>query len=623
MVQVTIQCRLIASADTRQSLWLLMSKKNTPLINEILTRIKHHPDFPQWQQKGRLPKNFIAQQIQELKNDSRFQGQPSRFYASVSKIIDYIYKSWFKVQRINQLKLEGNIRWLEMLKSDSEILKSFDGSMEALQNQAQQILDNIETTSTQESIADYLFQKYEKTEDCRMKDAIVYLIKNGCSVPKNRLETKEKYQKIKRKLEIKIQRLKRQIEMSIPSGRDLEGEKWLQTLILASNTMPVDQSESNSWFSALKRNSPSIPYPIVYETNEDLKWCLNDQNRICIKFSGLSDHIFQIYCDSRQLPYFRRFYEDQELKKASKDQFSSALFTLRSAMIIWKEDDGKGELWDKHKLYLHCTFETLCLTAEGSQIIAQKKQEKALNNIDRMKEKDELRHTQKVYIQRQQTTLALLNNIFPRPSKSIYQGNPALFLGVAMGLQEPVTIALVDVTTNKVILYRNIKQLLGDNYYLLRRRRNEKQKLNHQNHKARKRANFQQKGESNLGEYLDRLIAKSILQIAEEYQVSTIIVARLNQIRSITEAEIQARAEERIPEYKEGQRKYAQDYRVQVHQWSYGRLIDNIKAISSKLGIVVEEGKQPKQGKFTDKALQLALSTQKNNRQNNPTKTNS
>lgn len=455
------------------------------------------------------------------------------------------------------MQLEGNSRWLEMLKPDSLLIESFDGSMEALQNQAQQILDNIETTSTQEGIANYLFQKYEKTEDCQMRDAIVYLIKNGCSVPKNRLETKEKYQKIKRKLEIKIQRLKRQIEMSIPSGRDLEGEKWLHTLILASNTMPVDQSESDSWFSALKRNSPSIPYPIVYETNEDLKWCLNDQNRICIKFSGLSDHIFQIYCDSRQLPYFWRFYEDQELKKASKDQFSSALFTLRSAMIIWKEDDGKGEPWHKNKLYL------------------------------------------------------------------LYQGNPNFFLGVAMGLQEPVTIALVDVTTNKVILYRNIKQLLGDNYHLIRRRRNEKQKLNRQNHKARKRANFQQKGESNLGEYLDRLIAKSILQIAKEYQVSTIIIPRLKEMRSITEAEIQARAEERIPEYKEGQRKYAQDYRVQVHQWSYGRLINNIKAISSKLGIVVEEGKQPKQGKFTDKALQLALSTQKNNRQNNPTKTNS
>jgi hypothetical protein len=468
MVQVTIQSRLIVSADTRQSLWLLMSKKNTPLINEILTRIKHHPDFSQWREKGRLPKNFIAQQIQELKNDSRFQGQPSRFYASVCKIIDYIYKSWFKVQKIYKMQLEGNSRWLEILKPDSLLIESFDGSMEALQNQAQQILNNIETTSTQEGIVDYLFHKYEKTEDCRMRDAIVYLIKNGSRIPKNSFETTKKYKRIKRKLEIKIRKLKRQVEMSIPSGRDLEGEKWLQTLILASNTMPVDQSESDSWFSALKRNSPSIPYPIVYESNEDLTWCLNDQNRICIKFSGLSDHLFQIYCDSRQLPYFRRFYEDQELKKASKDQFSSALFTLRSAMIIWKEDDGKGESWDKHKLYLHCTFDTDYWTVEGTQVIAQKKQEEVLNLIDRMKEKTDLTDTQKAFIQRKQTTLARLNNIFPRPSKPIYQGNPNLFLGVAMGLQEPVTIALVDVSTNKVILYRNIKQLLGDDYHLLR-----------------------------------------------------------------------------------------------------------------------------------------------------------
>ncbi len=94
-------------------------------------------------------------------------------------------------------------------------------------------------------------------------------------------------------------------------------------------------------------------------------------------------------------------------------------------------------------------------------------------------------------------------------------------------------------------------------------------------------------------------------------------------MRSITEAEIQARAEARIPEYKEGQKKYAQDYRVQVHQWSYGRLIDQIKASAAKLGIIVEEGKQPKQGTFTDKALQLALSTQKKNQKTNSTKTNS
>jgi hypothetical protein len=67
MAHVTIQCRLIASRDTRQFLGQLMAQKNTPLINEILLRIKQHPDFPEWKRKKRLPKDFLARQIAELK----------------------------------------------------------------------------------------------------------------------------------------------------------------------------------------------------------------------------------------------------------------------------------------------------------------------------------------------------------------------------------------------------------------------------------------------------------------------------------------------------------------------------------------------------------------------------
>lgn len=615
MSLITIQCRLVASADTRQFLWMLMSQKNTPLINEIFMRIAEHPDFSVWKEKGKLPKNFLAQQIAELKEDKSFQGQPYRFYASVHKMIEYVYESWFTIQDKNKFRLQGHTRWLKMLKPDTEILQCFDGSLEKLQNQARKILDEIDSTLPHKRIIDYLFKKYERTNDPRIQGAIVYLIKNGASIPENKLETEKKYKKLKRKVEIQVNKLKKQMEISVPTGRELDQQKWLDTLILASTTMPLNQAQCDRWFSVLQQNPPCVPYPIIYQTNEDLRWSINDKNRLCVQFSGLGGHLFTIYCDSRQLSYFRRFYEDQELKKSHKDKFSSALFTLRSILIMWKEDKtskSKGEPWQINRLYLHCTLETDCWTVEGTQVVAQRKQKEVLNIIDGMKEKDDLRDTQKKFIQSKQTTLARLNNIFPRPSKPIYQGNPDLYMGVAMGLQEPVTIALVDVSQEKVILYRNIKQLLDDNYHLLRKRRNEKQKLSHQNHKAKKRANFQQKGESNLGEYVDRLIAKSILKIAQEYKVSTIIVPRLSQMRSITEAEVQARAEEKIPEYKEGQRKYAKDYRVQVHQWSYGRLINNIKANSAKVGIVVREGKQPKQGTFTDKALQLALSLQQN-----------
>ncbi len=89
----------------------------------------------------------------------------------------------------------------------------------------------------------------------------------------------------------------------------------------------------------------------------------------------------------------------------------------------------------------------------------------------RKRGKGDLTDNQQAFIKRKHTTLSRLNNIFPRPSKPIYQGNPNLYLGVAMGLEQPVTIALVDVSTNKVLLYRNIKQLLGDDYYLIRRKR--------------------------------------------------------------------------------------------------------------------------------------------------------
>ena len=229
MAQITIQCRLIASAHTRQFLWLLMVKKNTPLINEILSNIRQHPDFSQWRDSVRLPKNFLAGQIKELKNDPRFQGQPSRFYASVGKIIDYIYKSWFKIQRVNQLKLNGNIRWLEMLKPDTQLIDSFDGSWENLHSEAQQILASLDSTSTKQNTVDRLFQEYEQTQDHKIRSAIVYLIKNGCQISEKSNETKKKYQQIKRKLEIKIFRLEKQMEMSIPSGRDFVGAKMVRS----------------------------------------------------------------------------------------------------------------------------------------------------------------------------------------------------------------------------------------------------------------------------------------------------------------------------------------------------------------------------------------------------------
>ena len=614
MAKITIQCRLVASEETRKNLWQLMAKKNTPLINEILLRIKQHSEFPEWRSKRRLPKNFLTQQLKDLKQDPRFAGQPSRFYASINKLISYIFKSWFKVQQKLQRKIDGNLNWLKMLEADYVLLHEFDDSLEELQHKAKEVLSELDHTVSNKSLRDSLFRKYDQTNDLQIKNAIVYLLKNGCKIPaqENKEETKNDFEQLKRKVEIKIDRLRKQIDSRIPTGRDLDNEKWLETLMIASQTAPQDQDEMNSWFASLQKNSKPIPYPIRYETNEDLTWIYNEQKRLCIRFSGLKKYIFKIYCDRRQLKWFKRFYEDQQLKKASKNNLSSALFTLRSAMILWKQSERKKGLpWEQNQLYLHCTLETDCWTTEGTEKIAVKKQEEVSQIINNLKSKNNLTENQEAFLKRKNSTLNRLQNKFPRPQKKRYQEKSNIYLGVALGLKIPATIAIVDIDTNKAIAYRNIKQLLKDDYHLIGKRRKEKQKLNHQRHKLGKKSQLKQQGESNLGEYLDRLIAKSIIDVAQKYQVSTIIIPKLSNIRQITENELRLKAEQKIPECKQAQKKYAQRYRVQIHQWSYRRLLDNISAIAFKTDISIKEAKLSTQGKLIDKAFNLVVNRDK------------
>ena len=82
MSQNTIQCRLVASVVTHQQLWKLMADKNTPLINKLLLQVAQDPDFETWRQKGKIFTGIVKQLCAVLKTDSRFIGQPGRFYTS-------------------------------------------------------------------------------------------------------------------------------------------------------------------------------------------------------------------------------------------------------------------------------------------------------------------------------------------------------------------------------------------------------------------------------------------------------------------------------------------------------------------------------------------------------------
>ena len=350
MSQITIQCRLVASEPTRKLLWELMAEKNTPLINEMLWKINHHSNFEQWQSDGKLPGTLVSDLCKSLKLDPLYAGQPSRFYLSVTKLVNYIYKSWLKLQQHRQRQLEGQIYWLSMLKSDTELLKESECSLDILRKRANAILSSIEA-EIGKSQADkkpkrskLLFDLYDQSEDTSTRSAICYLLKNGSKLPKpDKPEDGKKFARRRRKVAIKIERLYQQLEGSRPHGRDLTDEQWLNSLqfvatpdivnskyiyktfcilkdphkslelvaiviLLAQKYIAIEKS----WQAIFLTKPKFLPFPITFETNEDLKWHKNETGRLCVRFNGLSEHIFQIYCDHRQLHWFKRFLEDQQ-----------------------------------------------------------------------------------------------------------------------------------------------------------------------------------------------------------------------------------------------------------------------------------------------------------------------
>ena len=626
MSQITIQCRLVASESSRHQLWKLMAQLNTPLINELLRQVNQHPEFETWRQKGKHPTSVVKELCQPLRIDPRFIGQPGRFYTSAIALVNYIYKSWFALMKRSQYQLEGKIRWLEMLNSDVELVKSSGVSLDSLRIKAAEILtklvilDNADTQSTNgkkakkrkkvqnsdsNSLSKNLFETYHNTEDNLTRCAISYLLKNGCKI-NDKEEDAKKFAQRRRKLEIQIERLREQLETRIPKGRDLTSAKWLETIVVATHNVPTNEAEAKFWQDSLLRQSSKVPFPVAYETNEDMTWFKNLFGRICVKFNGLSEHSFQVYCDSRQLHWFQRFLEDQQIKKNSKNQHSSSLFTLRCGRIAWQEEEGKGDPWNVNRLTLYCSVDTRLWTTEGTNQVREEKAEEIAKIITNTKAKGDLNEKQQAHIKRKNSTLDRINNSFPRPTKPLYKGQSHIIVGISLGLEKPATLAVVDGTTGQVITYRSIRQLLGDNYKLLNRQRQQKHFLSHQRQIAQTLAAPNQFGESELGEYIDRLLAQEIIAIAQTYSAGSIVLPKLGDMREQVQSEVQAKAEQKS-DLIEVQKQYAKQYRVSVHQWSYGRLMANIHSSAVKAGIVIEELKQPIRGSPQEKAKELAI----------------
>mgnify|MGYP000064100790 FL=1 len=632
---VTIHCRLVASEPIRRHLWHLMAESNTPLVNELTKLVSQQEDFKIWQSKGTISKKIVTALCEPLREV--YPGQPGRFYSSAIAMVLYTYKSWLAIQNNLRYRIDGKQRWLNVVKSDRELHELSGSNLDVIKQKAQEILDRLNAvtnevesapnakkrkkakqkakSSNDDNLMSKLFTAYDDTEDTLSKCAISYLLKNDCKVSEIEEDPDGFAHRINRKKE-QIEQLEAELNARLPKSRDLSGAEFLETLELATYQISENVAQAKEWEAKLETKSASLPYPIIYDSSGEVRWGKTTKGRITVNFNGMDKYLkavdpdikewykvhqenpFQLYCDRRQLPLFQRFWEDWQAYKPNKDTYPPGLLTLSTAMLIWTEGEGKGDPWNANHLALHCSYDTRLMTAEGTALVQQEKSDEALKNLEGEKPDP-----------RKRSELARLQNIPARPSHKPYQGNPEILVGLSIGLANPVTAAVVNVITGEVLTYRTPKTLLGDRYRLLNRHRTKQQQNILQRQKNQKRGISDQPSESELGEYVDRLLANEIVKLAQQYRADSIVIPNLTHLREVLASEITARAKQKCPGSVEAQNKYAKEFRMRISRWSYNRLIEAIRSKARRLGITIESGFQPVRASPQERAKDVAIGT--------------
>lgn len=636
----TIRCYVSTGEDERRKVWEEMTQKNTPMIVQLLKDVSEQPEFEAHKAEGNIVKNEITKLRKSLQEDVDWSTQSGRLGTSADNQVQEVYSSWLILYKQRKTRKEGLEYFLNnILKSDLELIKESNSDLQAIRSKAQEILnhpedflkkksiDNAEnkqslksqkqsSNSEQEintnnkNLTYSLFAIHRVTEDSLTKCAVAYLIKNNNKIS-NSEENIQKLKERRTEQKVEIKRLEKQIKDNrLPNGRDITGRIYTEAFDNLVNQVPQNNEDYSDWIANFLKEISSLPYPIKY-LYDDIHWYKNDENKIFVYFNGWSDYHFQICCHKRQRHFFERFLEDYKAYKASKkdkEKLSGSLITLRSVQLLWQPGEGNGEPWNVNKLALHCTYDTRLWTAEGTEEVRQEKTVKTQQQVNKARENKKLDKSEEKNLKKKESSLSRLQNSFIRPSKPVYQGQSHIVVGVSFHPVDLATVAVVDVNTKKLLVCQTIKQLLGENYHLVSRRRRQQVHLRKERQRSQKKDAPCKVGESKLGEYIDKLLAKRIVEVATKYQAGCIVLPRLKNMTEIRTSVIQAKAETKFPGNVNKQKLYVKEYNRQIHNWSYRRLQKSIKSKAAELNISIKFGKQPYDNSLQEQARELAFS---------------
>ncbi|MBD2077912.1 hypothetical protein H6F86_29305 [Phormidium sp. FACHB-592] len=242
-------------------------------------------------------------------------------------------------------------------------------------------------------------------------------------------------------------------------------------------------------------------------------------------------------------------------------------------------------------------------------------------------------------VKRLNSTRTRLGNASPsRPPRQTISQQQDIAVGVCFSREKVLGVAVVDTRSQAVLDFCNLRSLLTDDRLALLTKRaakipasrkgkrsvrqlqlkdyrlfNRWRRLRHQN--LTQRGDQQRHGlyaesheESNLAQHLKRVIAKKLLQMAQQWQASRITLPDFGNLRESVECEIQARARRKFPDDNvKLQKQYAKELRMSHHRWNHKQLAQSIRACAAQTGVPVMTATQPKEGELRDKAVALTL----------------
>ncbi|MEH2126919.1 type V CRISPR-associated protein Cas12k [Nostoc sp.] len=643
----TIRCHLDASEDVLQKVWEEMTQKNTPLIIQLLKSVSEQPEFEANKENGNITKNEITKLRESITKNSELEKQSGRLRSSADSFVKMVYSSWLTLYQKRKNQKEHKEYFLNnILKSDVELVEESNCDLQIIRSKAQEILsqpekvliqinnDNKNKTKSSSKIIKknsvkenrvpkedankiipktlngILYEIHRTTQEVVTRCAVTYLLKNYNKVSEVE-ENIKKLEKRRTEKEVQIRRLEKQIQNNrLPNGRDITGEIYDEAFDNLINQASKDNEEYKEWIDHLSKKTSNFPYPIHYLYSDFTGCYKNEKGDIFVYFNGWANYHFKICCNQRQRHFFERFLEDHKAftkNEKGKEKLSGSLSTLRSIQLLWQQGEGKGEPWKVHKLALHCTYDARLWTAEGTEEVRKEETAQVQKRVSKAEENKNLDKQEQKKLKANQSSLSRLNNSFTRPSKPAYQGQSNIIVGISFHPVELATVAIIDTNTKKVLVCKTVKQLLGSAFNLLSRRQRQQVHLRKEREKAQKKDSPCNMGKSELGEYIDKLLAKRIVETAKSYQASCIVLHTLKDIREIRTSAIQAKAETKIPGDVSGQKLYVKEYNRQIHNWSYNRLQESITSKSAELKISIEFGIQPHYGTLQEQAMDVAF----------------